>query len=71
MSVVAKSDRMMHLLRRATRRFPAITVVLLTAVLVLVAFLHRGIEVTELDVDDGGICPRSEPDRAALPLRAL
>lgn len=55
MSVVAKSDRMMHLLRRATRRFPAITVVLLTAVLVLVAFLHRGIEVTELDVDDGGI----------------
>ena len=46
---------MMHLLRRATRRFPAITVVLLTAILVLVAFLHRGIEVTELDVDDGGI----------------
>ena len=55
MSVVTKSDRMMHLLRRATRRFPASTVVLLTAVLVLVAFLHRGIEVTELDVDDGGI----------------
>ncbi len=55
MSVVTKSDRMMHLLRRATRRFPAITVVLLTAILVLVAFLHRGIEVTELDVDDGGI----------------
>ena len=55
MSVVTKSDRMMHLLRRATRRFPAITVVLLTAALVLVAFLHRGIEVTELDVDDGGI----------------
>lgn len=54
-SVVTKSDRMMHLLRRATRRFPAITVVLLTAILVLVAFLHRGIEVTELDVDDGGI----------------
>ena len=65
MSVVAKSDRMMHLLRRATRRFPAITVVLLTAVLVLVAFLHRGIEVTELDVDVGGFGVDTNPSKVS------
>ena len=55
MSIVAKSDRAVKALRRVSRRLPAIGVLLLASILVVVALLHRGIEVTELDVDDGGI----------------
>ena len=55
MSIVAKSDRVVKALRRVSRRLPAIGVLLLASILVVVALLHRGIEVTELDVDDGGI----------------
>jgi len=54
-SIVAKSDRAVKALRRVSRRLPAIGVLLLASILVVVALLHRGIEVTELDVDDGGI----------------
>ena len=55
MSIVAKSDRAVKALRRVSRRLPAIGVLLLASILVVVALIHRGIEVTELDVDDGGI----------------
>ena len=54
-SAVAKSDRVSKLLRRAFRRLPAIGVLIVTTALVVIAIAHRGIEVTELDVDDGGI----------------
>ena len=54
-SAVAKSDRVSKLLRRAFRRLPAIGVLIVTTALVVIAIVHRGIEVTELDVDDGGI----------------
>lgn len=52
---MAKSDRAVKALRRVSRRLPAIGVLLLASILVVVAIIHRGIEVTELDVDDGGI----------------
>ena len=52
---MANSDRSVRLLRRTIHRLPAVLVLILTSALVLVAFLYRGIEVTELDVDDGGI----------------
>ena len=48
-------DRALGVLRRASRRLPAIGVLLLASILVVVAIVHRGIEVTELDVDDGGV----------------
>lgn len=46
--------------RSALRRLPAIVVVLFAMVVSLFAVLHRGVETTEVDVDDGGIWVTNE-----------
>ena len=45
-----------HKTRRIwSKRLPAISVLLVSAILCTIAFMSRGVEVTQVSVDDGGI----------------
>ena len=41
--------------RTWSKRLPAISVLLVSAILCTIAFMSRGVEVTQVSVDDGGI----------------